>query len=142
MKRLLILMAVAVWYLGTMTIDVQAAEVKAAQSNEDMLIEAFKTHRSDFQIQAKALVVKLLSDDNNGSRHQRFIVRLNSGHTLLVAHNLDLAPRIEALKAGDSVEFYGEYEWNKKGGLIHWTHHDPSGRHATGWIKHGDKMYQ
>ena len=146
MKRVLILMAIVVWFLGAMVntsgIDVQAAEDSAPQQGEDELNEAFKTHRSDFQIQAKAIVIKMLPDDNNGSRHQRFIVKLNSGHTLLVAHNLDLSSRIDDLKEGDSVEFYGEYEWNKKGGVIHWTHHDPQGRHVAGWIRHDDKLYQ
>jgi hypothetical protein len=62
--------------------------------------------------------------DNQGSRHQRFILKLNSSQTLLIAYNIDLAPKIKNLKVGDHVNFYGEYEWNSKGGVIHWTHHD------------------
>jgi hypothetical protein len=84
----------------------------------------------------------VLPDDNEGSRHQRFIVRLASGRTVLIAHNIDLAPRVEGLTAGDSVEFSGEFENNDKGGVVHWTHHDPDGRHVGGWIKHGGRVYQ
>jgi hypothetical protein len=84
----------------------------------------------------------MLADDNDGSRHQRFILEVAGGRTLLIAHNIDLAPRIAGLRAGDTVEFYGEYEWNDKGGVIHWTHHDPNGRHVDGWLKHRGRTYQ
>lgn len=50
--------------------------------------------------------------------NQKFIVKLASGQTLLVAHNIDVAPRIQSLRAGDRVQFSGEYEWNDKGGVI------------------------
>lgn len=94
------------------------------------------------QIADRGQVVKLLADDNKGSRHQRFILRLASGQTLLVAHNIDLAPYLQDLKVGDSVEFVGEYVWNDKGGILHWTHHDPKGRHPGGWLKHNGRLYQ
>ncbi|OHE59947.1 MAG: hypothetical protein A2X71_09005, partial [Thiobacillus sp. GWE1_62_9] len=112
-------------------------------SRSDAVIEqAFANRLSDQQVEGQGTVVKTLSDDTNGSRHQRFIVRLESGRTLLVSHNIDLAPRIDALRAGDTVAFYGEYEWNPKGGVIHWTHHDPQGRHPAGWIRHAGQTYQ
>ena len=82
----------------------------------------------------------MLSDDNEGSRHQRFILRLSTGQTLLVAHNIDLAPRVP-LDEGDDITFYGQYEWSEKGGVIHWTHHDPDGRHEEGWLEHRGKRY-
>ena len=106
------------------------------------LEEAFQQQRSDVQVQAEGTVTRLLSDDNEGSRHQRFIVELRSGQTILIAHNIDLAPRINDLEEGDRVEFYGEYEWNPQGGVVHWTHHDPAGRHPGGWIKHNGRTYQ
>lgn len=94
------------------------------------------------QITGRGRVVKLLADDNKGSRHQRFILRLSSGQTLLVAHNIDLAPRLNQLKVGDSILFFGEYVWNKKGGVLHWTHHDPKGYHPGGWLEHNGQRYQ
>ncbi|EGR1448489.1 DUF3465 domain-containing protein, partial [Vibrio cholerae] len=99
-------------------------------ANDAALQQAYQSQQSDLQVQGFGQVAKVLPDDNDGSRHQKFILKLNSGQTLLVAHNIDLAPRIPNLKVGDSVEFYGEYEWNKKGGVLHWTHKDPQNRHA------------
>ncbi len=111
-------------------------------ANDAVLQQAYQSQQSDLQVQGLGQVVKVLPDDNDGSRHQKFILKLNSGQTLLVAHNIDLAPRIPNLKVGDSVEFYGEYEWNKKGGVLHWTHKDPQNRHAHGWLKHNGQVYE
>lgn len=121
-----------------------SATVDAAQSNTaDALIQsAFAERRSNLQVAGQGTVAKVLADDNDGSRHQRFILELPSGHTVLVAHNIDLAPRINGLQAGDTVAFNGEYEWNDRGGVIHWTHHDPAGRHEGGWLKHGGQTYE
>ncbi|MBL4821291.1 MAG: DUF3465 domain-containing protein [Gammaproteobacteria bacterium] len=106
------------------------------------LSDAFQNRRSNFQIEGEGEVLRVLSDDIDGSRHQRFILELVSGQTLLVAHNIDLAPRISTIKEGDLVSFNGEYEWNPQGGVIHWTHHDPRGIHATGWLRHKGRIYQ
>ncbi len=78
-------------------------------------------------------VTQLLTDDREGSAHQRFILRLDSGHTLLVAHNIDLARRVP-LQVGDAVRLRGRYEWNDKGGVIHWTHNDRGNTRSGGWI--------
>ncbi len=104
--------------------------------------KAYRNRQSDLQVRGEGVVTKVLADDLRGSRHQRFIIKLESGQTLLVSHNIDLAPRIENLRTGDTVEFYGEYDWNAKGGVIHWTHHDPNGRHVGGWLKHQGKTYR
>lgn len=103
------------------TAELRSAGVDAA------LIAAYQNQRSDVQIRGAGEVVRILPDDNDGSRHQRFILSTAAGQTVLIAHNIDLAPRIQNLKVGDQVEFYGEYEWNDKGGVIHWTHRDPRG---------------
>ena len=109
---------------------------------DSALRTAYRNHQSDLQIQGEGTVTRVLPDDLEGSRHQRFILEMDSGQTLLVAHNIDLAPRINGLEAGDTVEFFGEYEWNSKGGVIHWTHHDPDNTHTGGWLKHQGRTYR
>jgi hypothetical protein len=98
-------------------------------------------HSGD-QVRGRGAVVSILSDDNDGSRHQRFILELSSGRTVLIAHNIDLAPRVPSISRGDAVSFYGQYESNNRGGVIHWTHKDPQGRHVDGWLEHRGNRYQ
>jgi len=114
----------------------------ASVDNDNAIGRAFNSRTSDIQVEGEGVVSRILSDDLNGSRHQRFIVRLGTGQTVLITHNIDLAPRIDGLREGDMVAFNGEYVWNAEGGVIHWTHHDPQGRHVTGWIKHKGRTYQ
>lgn len=116
----------------------------ATETGREHVLQAQNFTRSDAntQVRGSGVVIRLLPDDREGSQHQRFIISLASGQTLLVAHNIDLAPRINSLSLGDRVEFFGEYEWNEKGGVIHWTHHDPDGSHIDGWVKHKGKFYQ
>ncbi len=110
--------------------------------DDHQIAQAYANRQSNLQVRGEGIVRRILSDDTQGRRHQRFILALASGQTLLVAHNIDIAPRIEGLRQGDTVAFYGEYEWNDRGGVIHWTHHDPDGRHADGWLKHDGVTYQ
>ena len=110
--------------------------------SDDVLERAYKSRASNLQVSGSGEVIRILPDDLDGSRHQKFILKLSSGQTLLMAHNIDLAPRITSLQAGDRIDFYGEYEWNSKGGVMHWTHHDPSGRHEDGWLVHNGRKFQ
>jgi hypothetical protein len=112
------------------------------QNNNALIQQAFEHQQGNVQVQGLGTVVKLLPDDNKGARHQRLIVKLSSKLTVLIAHNIDLAPRIDAISVGDEIQFYGVYEWNNKGGVVHWTHHDPNGRHLNGWLMHQGKTYQ
>ncbi|BFM13294.1 DUF3465 domain-containing protein [Simiduia litorea] len=114
----------------------------ASYQDSNTVKNAYENRHSNVQVKGSGTVIRILPDDNEGSRHQKFILQLSSGQTLLVAHNIDLAPRINSISNGDSVLFYGEYEWNSKGGVIHWTHHDPNGRHVGGWLKHNGRTYQ
>lgn len=96
--------------------------------------EAFHKKYTRIPLQAKGRVVKILEDDNEVPKHQRFIIEVHPDHTLLIAHNLDRGYRVP-VKLDDMVEVKGEYVWNKYGGLMHETHHhQESDYHDDGFI--------
>jgi hypothetical protein len=145
MKKLIYLAVLAALIFGALEQKGSLVPGIAMESSNDVNIQlgnAFLNRQSDIQVQGEGLVTRLLPDDLKGSRHQRFILQISDQQTLLIAHNIDLAPKIHELKEGDTVAFYGEYEWNSKGGVLHWTHHDPRGRHIGGWLKHQGQIYQ
>lgn len=119
-----------------------ASDTAVTADADAILARAFAEQATDLQVQGQGTVTRLLADDNEGGRHQRFIVRLESGQTLLIAHNIDVAPRVASLQVGDAVAFNGVYEWNDQGGIIHWTHLDPQGSHEPGGIEHGGRVYE
>lgn len=103
---------------------------------------AYIHKKSHVFIEDTGQVVKLLADDNKGARHQKFLVKVATGQTLLFAHNIDLAPRVDNIQEGDTLRFRGEYVYNPKGGVIHWTHHDPKNKITGGWITHNNTEYK
>ena len=160
-KKVLLLLAVAsvFFYIGRNTQQSASlpaesgtsTQVSAAQNSvpstsqtqqSTSIARLFEQQQSDVAVQGIGRIVKELADDNNGSRHQRILLKLPDGLSILIAHNIDLAPRVNNIQAGDSIEFKGEYAWNAKGGVVHWTHHDPNGRHPDGWLKHQNRTYQ
>lgn len=105
------------------------------------LMEAYEQRRSNVVVEVEGTVQRTLDDDEVGSRHQRFILELPNSHTVLVSHNIDLAPRVP-LRRGDEVNVRGEYEWTERGGVLHWTHHDPRGARPGGWIRYRGRDYR
>ena len=116
--------------------------ISSDSSHDYILQDAFEHQISAIQVEGVGKISKLLPDDTVGARHQKMLVLLNSGQTILIAHNIDLAEKIDPIQLGELIAFNGEYEWNKKGGLVHWTHHDPKGDHIAGWLKYNGKIYQ
>lgn len=117
----------------------------AKQGNQDALLKKIRAAKKDvdsqFWMTGTGTVIKHLKDDTKGSQHQKFLFKLAPDITLLVAHNIDLAPRAP-VKVGDQVQIRGRYEWNNRGGVLHWTHHDPKGRKQGGYIYASGKYYK
>jgi len=126
---------------GSAYFGVDIPNLQIGNSNDVSVAQAFKNKQSKVWVKTSGQVTKILSDDNDGSRHQRFIVRLLNGINVLVAHNIDLAKRVP-ITIEDNITLSGRYEWNVKGGVIHWTHRDTKGKIPGGWIKHKSITYR
>jgi cold shock CspA family protein len=138
----LILLGLVLIYFRIITVGPNQSLTSSSSAAEKVISDAYQAQQSGVQVGGEGVVDRVLPDDDDGSRHQRFILRLASGQTLLIAHNIDIAPRIEALRRGERVAFYGQYEWNAEGGVIHWTHHDQDGQHVSGWLNYNGMVYQ
>lgn len=112
-----------------------------AQANQSEILQAQRQHVRRQEVTVEAPVVRLLPDDTQGIPHERFLIRLANGSTVLVAHDTNMAPRVP-LVVGDMVRIHGEYIWNEKGGVLHWTHHTDTPRHPGGWIEVNGKHYE
>lgn len=151
MIKLILIILLGVFYILTLSpqdkqqqaqAEIRHVSAQLQQQVNQGLADAITHQRSNVQVEGQGTVSRILKDDTDGHRHQRFILQLAHGATVLVAHNIELAPRIDDLQVGDTVAFYGEYEWNPKGGVLHWTHHDPRHTHTDGWLKHHGRTYQ
>ncbi len=120
----------------------RAPSARPSKREPSPIAELYRDGISDAIVTDAGVIVHVLPDDNDGSRHQRFLVEVDhTDVTLKIAHNIDLAPRVPAQK-GDRLRFKGEYEWNDMGGALHWTHHDPKQWREGGWIEHEGKRYE
>lgn len=115
--------------------------VASASMDAGAIVEAYGAHRNVPQVQGSGVVTKVLKDDTKGLQHQKFLLKVSDHITILIAHNIDLAPRVANVNEGDTVAFKGEYIYTPKGGTVHWTHKDPRGNHQGGWLRHNNRTY-
>lgn len=113
-----------------------------AMRNDRDLAGAVEGHvnRRQFLEGGNMEVVKVLPDDNNGLKHQSWIVRLSNGRELRAVYNVDMCERVP-VRVGDRVAMGGEFIWTKYGGLLHWLHHDPRGQRPDGYVYLNGKFY-
>ena len=111
-------------------------------SSDDTILQLYEQQDTGTWVSGSGTVTRLLADDTQGDAHQRFLLELANGHSLIIVHNIDIAPRLEGLAVGDTVRFHGEYYYNEQGGGIHWTHHDPSGRKDGGYLEWNGEVYE
>jgi len=75
-----------------------------------------------------------------GCEHETFGVQTAAGPVQIV-DNVGIAPRV-AVQPGDRVEVRGEMVHDPgRAPVVHWTHHDPQGRHTGGFIQLRGRVY-
>ena len=73
--------------------------------------------------------------------HEQFDVRGDDGARFRVVDNVTIAPRVP-VQPGDRVTVQGELvRAHVTPPMVHWTHHDPGGRHAGGFINLNGRVY-
>jgi hypothetical protein len=107
--------------------------------------DAWRAHRSYVQVTATGSVARVLGTRVGPSgAHTGFLLHLRGseggGLTVRVETNVDITGPI-AVQAGDDVAVRGEYIYDPRGGIIHYTHHDPRGRHPGGYVRVGGRVY-
>ncbi len=120
------------------------AATQKADDGVDFVRQQFNAQRSKVWVTTQGEVAHILPDDNYEPRHQQFLLELAPDLTVKVAHNIDDAPYVTGLKKGDRIKLQGRYEWNEKGGVIHFTHKAdrPTRSKPGGWIEYRGKRYQ
>ncbi len=115
-----------------------------ATVNNSAVYAAFASGTSGVEVSAAGRVTRTLGMRTGRSGiHEGFLMRADGKPALVVRveDNVDLTGPIP-LSEGERVVVHGQYEYYPRGGVIHWTHHDPAGRHPNGYIIVGGKTYQ
>jgi hypothetical protein len=112
--------------------------------NDAAVCDAFRAGQSHVEVVADGKVERVLGvAPGRVSPHEGFLMRLSSG--------CDVVVRVEAntdftgtftIAPGDPATVKGEYEFYPRGGVIHWTHRDPRGRHEGGYISVRGHTYE
>jgi hypothetical protein len=117
----------------------------ASQSPDNAAVcSAYTAGRSHVEVIADGTVTRVLGvQPGRVSPHEGFLFRLGSGCSVIVRveANADFTGPIP-LAPGQHVLVKGEYEYYPLGGVIHWTHRDPRGRHEGGYITTGGRIYE
>ena len=117
----------------------------AAQTPDDAAVcQAYAAARSHVEVVADGTVTRVLGvAPGRVSPHEGFLLRLRTGCRVIVRveANTDFTGEF-AVAPGQSVTVKGEYEYYPLGGVVHWTHHDPRGRHEGGFIETGGRRYE
>lgn len=102
--------------------------------------DAHRYRQTGFMAEVEGTVARILMDDREDRRNQKFTIRLTNGQMLLVIHDQEVAGRVP-VSVGDTVLVRGEYVWTETGGTLRHTQRDYSTQRLHGWIDHQGERY-
>ncbi len=115
----------------------------AEQPNNAQVCALYASGASGAEVIGRGTVLGTLGTHSGPSgEHEGFLLKLDGGCDLLlrVETNVDITGPVP-LQMGEVVTVKGQFE-DDGGGVVHWTHHDPRGRHVSGYVEAGGKFYQ
>lgn len=114
------------------------------QPDNALVCRTYASQGSRQEVLARGTIAGMLGEAQGRSGvHEGYMVQLDGRCDLLVRieTNVGITGPIP-LHRGEPVIIKGEYEYTATGGVIHWTHHDPSGRHVNGYVQAAGKFYR
>jgi hypothetical protein len=117
----------------------------SADASNAAVFDAWRAARSRVEVTASGSVARVLGQREGPSgMHEGFLLHLRGGAgrglTVRVEDNTDITGPIP-LRAGDDVVVRGEYIYDSRGGIIHYTHRDPRARHPAGYVRVNGRIY-
>jgi Protein of unknown function (DUF3465) len=99
------------------------------------------THRAEVTFSARvASNARFFYGARTHCEHETFRVQTAAGQVEVI-DNVGIAPRVP-VQPGDSIRVRGELVPDRgRVPIVHWTHHDPRGRHAGGFIQLRGRVY-
>ena len=116
----------------------------AEKPNNGAACNDYASQSSGNEVLVSGHVVALLGTrESRSGKHEGYLVKLNKNCDLLlkVETNTSITGPIP-FTHDEPIVLKGVYVYDPLGGLIHWTHHDPSGRHMNGYVIAGGKSYR
>lgn len=122
------------------TSSAQALFVDEKASDSDIVRAVNDRRRVNYVEGGSMTVTKVLPDDEDGRKHQKWVVRLSNGNTMQAVYNSDMCPEVP-VKVGDVIAMGGMFLWTNSGPMLHWLHHDPRGNRPDGYVYVNGKYY-
>ena len=120
---------------------IAGCQASSSSSSVSAAQRACATGAAHVEVHLSGTIARYLGTRYSQSgRHEGFLVRTRDfAAPLKIEDNVEITGFIP-MRTGDSVELQGQYECND--GVIHWTHHDPSGRHLSGYVIVNGRRFQ